>query len=268
MRLERVVIEGFGPLVGYEAALEPKRLNLILGPNESGKSSFAQAVVATIFGFPSHEAEALSRPWTGARHAVAITFRAANDRYRVHRRFDTHDVVVTRLGAEGEEGETIFRGAANPRGRSPDLEHYEELLRGWFGFTDPRLFRESVFVHENALETEVSPELRHIVSGAVEADYQQIQDALLGRLDLLTKEHPFDPRARKRVNRSIESRIARLDEIRARRARAEITLGEVVTHQKARDELDARILDLRAELAGKEQLLADLPKRDSSLRSE
>jgi uncharacterized protein YhaN len=68
MRLERVVIEGFGPLSGYEAALESKRLNLIIGPNESGKSSFAQAVVAVIFGFASHEAEALSRPWSGARH--------------------------------------------------------------------------------------------------------------------------------------------------------------------------------------------------------
>jgi DNA repair exonuclease SbcCD ATPase subunit len=259
MRLERVVIEGFGPLSGYEAALESKRLNLIIGPNESGKSSFAQAVVAVIFGFASHEAEALSRPWSGARHAASVTLRAANDRYRIHRRFDTHDVEVARLGAEGDEAvETIFRGSANPRGRSSDLEHYEELLRAWFGFTDPRLFRESVFVHENALETEVSPELRHLVSGAVEADYQQIQDALLTRLDLLTKEHPFDPRARKRVNRSIESRVARLEELRARRSRAEVTLGEGVTRQKEHDELDTLILDLRADLAGKEQLLADM----------
>jgi len=268
MRLERVVIEGFGPLSGYEAVLELKRLNLIIGPNESGKSSFAQAVVATIFGIASHEAEALSRPWSAAPHAASITFHAANDRYRIHRRFDTHDVEVVRLGAEGGEAvETVFRGSANPRGRSSELEQYEDLLRSWFGFTDPRLFRESVFVHENALETEVSPELRHLVSGAVEADYQQIQDALLARLDVLTKEHPFDPRARKRVNRSIESRVARIEELRARRSRAEVMLGEGVTRQKERDELDGRILELRADLAGKEQLLADL-KAWIALREE
>ena len=259
MRLERVVIEGFGPLAQYEAIFEPKRLNLIIGPNESGKSSFAQAVVATLFGFASHEAEALSRPWNGAKHAASVTFRGANERYRVSRRFDTHDVEVARLAPSGDEtAEVVFRGVANPRGRSSELERYEELLRGWFGFTDPRLFRESVFVHENALETEVSPELRHLVSGAVEADYQQIQDALLTRLDQLTKEHPFDPRARKRVNRSIESRQARLEELRSRRSRAEVTLREVVSKQKERDELDTRLLDLRADLAGKEQLLADL----------
>ncbi|HJW14673.1 MAG TPA: AAA family ATPase, partial [Thermoanaerobaculia bacterium] len=259
MRLERVSIEGFGPLTAYDAVFEPKRLNLVIGPNESGKSSFASAVVATIFGFTSHEAEALSRPWNGAKHAATVTFRAANDRYRVARRFDTHDVVVDRLGPEGDEVvETLFRGQANPRGRSSELERYEELVRGWFGFVDERLFRESAFVHENALETEVSPELRHLVSGAVEADYQQIQDALLARLDLLTKEHPFDARARKRVNRSIESRYTRIEELRSRRARAEVVLSEVKSRTKEREELDSRMLELRADLAGKEQLLADL----------
>lgn len=259
MRLERVAIDGFGPLTAYEAVFEPNRLNLVIGPNESGKSSFASAVVSTLFGFGSHEAEALARPWSGARHAAAVTFRAGNDRYRVSRRFDTHDVEVVRLGAEGEVAvETLFKGSANPRGRSSDLERYEELLRGWLGFTDERLFRESAFVHENALETEVSPELRHLVSGAVEADYQQIQQALLARLDLLTKEHPFDPRSRKRSNRSIESRTARLEELRTRRARAEVVLSEVKSRQKEREELDSRTLEVRADLAGKEQLLADL----------
>jgi len=259
MRLERVDIDGFGPLTAYKAVFEARKLNLVIGPNESGKSSFASAVVATLFGLASHEAEALSRPWSGAKHAATVTFRAANDRYRVSRRFDTHDVVVERLGAEGDDVvETLFRGQANPRGRSSELERYEDLVRGWFGFTDERLFRESAFVHENALETEVSPELRHIVSGAVEADYQQIQDALLSRLDLLTKEHPFDPRSRKRIDRSIESRLTRIEELRSRRARAEVVLSEVKSRTKEREEFDGRILELRADLAGKEQLLADL----------
>jgi len=63
----------------------------------------------------------------------------------------------------------LFQGAANPRGRGPEVEQYEGLLRSWFGFTEARLFRESCFVHENALETRISPELRHLISGAVEA---------------------------------------------------------------------------------------------------
>ena len=61
MRLERVTVEGFGPLSNFDAVLEPKRLNLIIGPNESGKSSFATAIVATLFGVSTLESEELAR---------------------------------------------------------------------------------------------------------------------------------------------------------------------------------------------------------------
>jgi len=259
MRLERVNIAGFGPLSRFELVFEPKRLNLLIGPNESGKSSFASAVVATLFGFASPQGESLSRPWAGGPHAAEIVFQAGAGRYRLRRNFETHEVQVDQLAVGSEESQALlFRGTANPRGRSAELAQYEELLRGWIGFTDPRLFRESSFVHESALETEVSPELRHLVSGAVEADYQQIQDALLDRLDSLTKEHPFDPRQRKRSNRSIETREALVETLRARRARSETVLTESKSRTKEREKLETRAAELKAELAGKEQLLADL----------
>jgi uncharacterized protein YhaN len=259
MRLERVHIEGFGPLSSFDAVLEPKRLNLLLGPNESGKSSFAAAVTATLFGHMTAQAESLQKPWNGARYAATLTFEAAGSRYRVTRNFETHAVRVDRLrGATEEVDSTLFDGAANPRGRTPERSQYDDLLRGWFGFSDARLFAESCFVHESALETQVSPELRHLISGAVEADYQQIEDALHQRLDALTREHPYDPRARKRVNRSIENRQERLTELRERRARAETVLGELKSKSAEREAIEARLIDLRADLGAKEQLLSDL----------
>jgi len=259
MRLERVTIEGFGPLAGFDAVLEPRRLNLFIGPNESGKSSFAAAVVGALFGFASLETEALARPWSGSKHRVTVVFSTGTGRFRVTRDFESHQVEVDRMSADSDAKEaSVFRGVANPRGRSAEQMQYEELLRGWFGFAEARLFRESSFVHENALETQVSPELRHLISGAVEADYQQIQDALLDRLDSLTREHPFDARARKRSNRSIEKRLELLEELRERRSRSEYVLTELKTRHKERDEIESRLLDLRADLAGKEQLHADL----------
>ena len=49
MRFERVTVEGFGPVAGFDVAFEPRRLNLIIGPNEAGKSSFASAEASTTF---------------------------------------------------------------------------------------------------------------------------------------------------------------------------------------------------------------------------
>ena len=259
MRIERVTIEGFGPLSQFDAVLEPRRLNLFIGPNESGKSSFASAVSAALFGFATVEPEERVRPWNGSKHQVSVTFQSATGRFRVARDFESHRVTVDRLADGSDEVQTtVFRGVANPRGRSAEQLQYEELLRGWFGFSDARLFRESVYVGEGGLETEVSPELRHLISGAVEADYQQIQDALLDRLDALTKEHPFDARARKRTNRSIENRQERLQALQARRSRSEVVLTELKSRLQEREEIESRLLELRADLAGKQQLHADL----------
>ena len=259
MRFERIHIEGFGPITGYEAVLEPRRLNLIIGPNESGKSSFAAAIVAALFGFSSHEEEMRARPWEGARHRVTLIFEAGGSRCRVCRDFHSHEVHVERLGKTGEEVEaTLFRGAPNPRGRGPELEQYEVLLRSWFGFTEARLFRESCYVRENALETRISPELRHLISGAVEADYQQIQEALLDRLDSLTREHPFDARARKRADRSIEKRKGTLELLRGRFARSEYVLRELKSNFAERTAVEARMGELKADMAAKERLTADL----------
>ena len=258
MRFERIQIEGFGPIVGFDVTLEPRRLNLVIGPNESGKSSLASAIVATLFGFASAEEEQRARPWNGAPHRASVTFDVGGTRHRIRRDFQSHEVHVERLKPAGDDAEsTVFRGVANPRGRGPELQQYEELLRSWFGFTDARLFSESCFVHSNALETKVSPELRHLISGAVEADYQEIQSALLARLDALTREHPFDPRARKRTNRSIESRQAKLEELRQRRTRSEYVLRELKSTFAERSAAETRMKDLQAGLSTKEQLLLD-----------
>ncbi|HEY2925074.1 MAG TPA: AAA family ATPase [Candidatus Eisenbacteria bacterium] len=259
MRFERVVIEGFGPIVGFEADLEPRRLNLIIGPNESGKSSLATAMLATLFGFSSHEEEQRAKPWEGAPHRAALVFEAAGKRHKIRRDFSSHEVQVERLAPKGDEVEAVlFKGVANPRGRGPEVEQYETLLRSWFGFTEARLFRESCFVHESALETRISPELRHLISGAVEADYQEIQDALLDRLDALTREHPFDARKQKRSDRSIEKRMATLELLRGRLTRSEYVLRELKSNFAERNAVETRVAELKADMAAKEQLIADL----------
>ena len=98
MRFERVQIEGFGPVIGFEATFEPQTLNLIIGPNESGTSSLACALSVTLFGFSSHEEELRAKPWEGGRHRATVVFEAAQGRYRMRRDFASHEVCVERLG--------------------------------------------------------------------------------------------------------------------------------------------------------------------------
>ena len=52
MRLTRIEIEGFGTLSGMELRFGPT-MNLVVGPNEAGKSTLQEAIVTGLYGLQS-----------------------------------------------------------------------------------------------------------------------------------------------------------------------------------------------------------------------
>lgn len=55
MWIERIDFAGFGKLSGEKIEFKPNKLNLIVEPNDYGKSTIADAVWAVIYDFPRHE---------------------------------------------------------------------------------------------------------------------------------------------------------------------------------------------------------------------
>lgn len=91
MRLERLEIAGFGRLRECRFDFE-ERITVVLGPNESGKSTLHRAVRAALYGLdaggPGRPRErsdwARWAPWTGDRYGIALTYRLdAGPRFRV-----------------------------------------------------------------------------------------------------------------------------------------------------------------------------------------
>ena len=66
MRLARVRIDGFKCLMGIDWRPAPG-LNLVLGPDEAGKSSLAEFLEAMIFGLPGGAGAEHLRPWSGGK---------------------------------------------------------------------------------------------------------------------------------------------------------------------------------------------------------
>ncbi len=69
MWIERIKLEGFGGIAGEQIDFAEHELNLIIEPNEYGKSTVAECIWATLFDFPDHgshqrgsERESF-RPW-------------------------------------------------------------------------------------------------------------------------------------------------------------------------------------------------------------
>jgi len=116
MRLSRIEIDGFGSLQGLDLRFGPA-MNLVVGPNEAGKSTLQEAIVTGLYGLESGDRRAALvertdrwRPWEGGRFGVALEFELEDGtRLRIERDLDAETVRVLDLGSGAELSERFER---------------------------------------------------------------------------------------------------------------------------------------------------------------
>src|SRR5919198_4751405 len=107
MHLTRIQIEGFGCLRGNDVRFGPG-INLVIGPNEAGKSTLQEAIVAALFGLGSERAGLLRsgplgtgerwRPWQPGPFKLALEVLLHDGtRLRIERDFDGQRASVLEL---------------------------------------------------------------------------------------------------------------------------------------------------------------------------
>lgn len=102
MRLGRMLLVGFGRFTGQQIDLQPG-LNLLYGPNESGKSTLQKFILGMLYGFKKRaqrreftEDALRYRPWSGAEYRGVLHYSldAPGQQFRVERNFEpAHDLV-------------------------------------------------------------------------------------------------------------------------------------------------------------------------------
>lgn len=180
MKLKRLTIYGFGKFHDRTFQLN-SGLNVLLGPNEAGKSTLTQFISAIFFGFPTKKHPELRyEPLDGSRFGGEIAFSLAGTDYLVSR-------------VDGPRG-----GKVTLRNTTLDLALPAATLAHLLAPVDAQLFQHVYAINEPQLGTvfaaskqELVDRLRHV--GAVGSDFWLQQAQQLDR----TADTLYKPQGRK-----------------------------------------------------------------------
>ncbi|HEY0614588.1 MAG TPA: AAA family ATPase, partial [Candidatus Elarobacter sp.] len=102
MILKTLRIDGFGRLADRTFAFGPG-LNVVVGPNEAGKSTLAAAIVASLYGLQRGEKDRW-RPWLGTAYSTVLTYETADGAaWEVHRAYERDTKGVRIYDADGAD---------------------------------------------------------------------------------------------------------------------------------------------------------------------
>ncbi len=248
MKVRSLRIDGFGRLADRTFAFGPG-LNVVVGPNEAGKSTLAAAIVASLYGLQRGEKDRW-RPWTGSAYATALTYETSDGAaWEVHRALE-RDTKGVRIFDAGGADAAARLGLGKTR--NPGDVHLQIPLEV---FLQTACVRQHAIALESGAAGEVSTALAQALGGGPK------EDAALGalkRLDEAQREHVGTERAHKNVPlrrlRDLEAEQVRATEdARAALERLTSLREKIVSARTQRDrdaaaasELDRRIRTLRA----------------------
>lgn len=114
MKILELEVDGFGVWSGLRLGDLGGQINVVLGPNEAGKTTLMQFVRAVIYGVSDQRRRRYLPPLGGGRPGGTLTVSASTGRYRISRHFDAaHRNSTARDGTpgHGELGELRITAA-------------------------------------------------------------------------------------------------------------------------------------------------------------
>jgi DNA repair exonuclease SbcCD ATPase subunit len=253
MILRSIELKHFGKFA--ERSFEFRRgMNLVVGPNESGKSTLMEAIPVVLFGARDKDR---FKPWgrQGASEA-ALVLENGNGSLRIERNILTDQVNLV----ERDDLYQVlyqFEGKVAPQGRSSERKDYFDQIGRLFTVAEESIFRASLFVGQGALEVAdgggLATRLKTLLSGFVEVDYDKVLDSLADDYFLITRKNPWGKD--KTRDRQLDEVFGKIEVLQNRWIAVQDGIRELEAVRSAMGELLASIETDRQEVAKGERYL-------------
>ncbi len=234
--------------------------NLVVGANESGKSTMMEAIPAALFGLRDKDRY---KPWgrQGSCQAalslesggctVRIERELLSDRVQLIERDDLYQVLYQ------------FDGKAAPQGRSSERAEYLDQLNRLLAVADEDVFRSSLFFGQGDLELAdrngLTTRLKALLSGFVEVDYDRVLASLSEDYFNITRKNPWGKD--KTRPRQLDELSERIEVLEQRWFAAEQGLKELSSLREQIAELNETMEKNRADQVSGERYLGWVRKQ-------
>jgi uncharacterized protein YhaN len=182
MKLSRFTLDGFAQIDHLEIDFSDAEPNLIIGPNESGKSQLMRALYGTFF--PLDQAE-LSVPWVGEGEMHGVLEFIDDEERKVTLTRDLRSDHVTVSVGRDDPWDSVVRPVKSGDRFQTQLDH-------WLGFRSPKLFTSTSFVRQTDMMAAelngISGQVKQIITGTGDADYDKVLKNLDKKLDELRRK--------------------------------------------------------------------------------
>src|SRR5579859_6454135 len=260
MRLRRYEVEGLAQLGHETIVFRDDTPNLIIGPNEAGKTHLMLGLCGMFFGLEHPER---MKPWNGPATMHGSLDFEDDDGETVHLDRDyTDDTVTVQMNGQ--------QWSARWDGKAADTERFLQSLDQWLGFREQSIFTATTFIRQAEMTSAelkgVAPEIKRLITGTMEASYERVLNDLNVSLDGLRRPQGVRKEGRlerqqetvrrlegqRRAARERQDRIRRLRQVRAglaaeiaQKEAQETRLREQMKVVGNLEELEARQLQLR-----------------------
>src|SRR5215831_1545357 len=158
MKIERLIIDGFGKLCKKQIRFSRDRVNLLIEENEFGKSTIAEAISACLFGIARGRTTSdklagidAKQPLGGGQYKIAAEISVQNRRFRITRDFESESVQILDLYS----GTDITPDFITKKGAPQIGEKLIGLSRDQF--------QQTCFIgHHSLIHTEAGPDLKRV----------------------------------------------------------------------------------------------------------
>lgn len=174
MIIKKVHLQGFGKFHNsFELNFANKGIQVVVGRNETGKTTLMQGILAILFGLPERK-KMRYKPWEAHIASTGhLLLEIDNNEIIVERDFETNLINCARF----DDNKLIPIFSDHDVFSEQESREYIKLLKSFIPVANEEVFKSTTFVSQEQMRINLSVNVRQMLTGSGERNFDKLQES-------------------------------------------------------------------------------------------